>query len=651
MSRFRSGKDRPLLINTALFIVLVVLVNLGVAQLPVQLDLTRNREYSLTNLTREILTGADQPIRVRLFLTPNLPQPYDSVSGHLLDLLGEYRREAPEQFAVELLDVQDPAVVAQAAGYGVTPLEIQQIQSDQYESRTVYMAVVVEYGGLLEVINPVSERYGVEYRLTDSIARLLHRQSAYARVAGPLTVRYLYTPALEDLGVRGLPEVEGAISDTLASLGTATGLQFTSVVESISDPSGIELYARTYGLPRIRWSGPDGSGEAGILAAIVEHDGRVQTLPIAVRRNEEGTIQMESPTSLRRRLVRAVDVVTGVIPTVGYVTGHGEPELDNDQTGAGAFSDLLSTRYELVDVRIEEEPVPGSLVALVVTSPTDDWSADAAGRLEAYLSGGGHVLAMVDPYVLAPAAAAGTDPEWRRTSPILLDVFSRYGISITDELVLDERSFVARRDGVQRQLFQAPVVQGRDVNREHPITSGVDDVTLFNPAAIEAGSGPWFPAVLLQSSNRSWTSREPDRIGPWIEGPPSGAVFGTRTLAAIVEEQSGDSRDGRLAGRLIVLGTSALTASPMLGGADRLSNRVLVENMVDFAAGNAAYAELRTKGMTQPRLDETSSVSRAGARVLSVLIPVLMFGAAALVMLLARRRRRASIRAQYGDAA
>ncbi|MBU8913297.1 MAG: GldG family protein [Spirochaetales bacterium] len=654
MSRSRPGKDRPLLVNTILFIVLVVLVNIGVARIPVRLDLTRNREYSLTDLTREVLTQADQPIRVRVFFTPNLPQPYDSASGHLLDLLREYRREAPERFAAELLDVQDPAVIREATEFGVTPLEIQQIQADQYESRTVYMAVVVEYGGLLEVINPVTERYAVEYRLTDSIARLIRRQSTYAGVNEPLTVRYIYTPALEGLGVHGLPELESVVFDTLASLRTATGLQFTNVAESISDPTDVDLYARTYDLPRIRWSSSDGTLEAGLLAAVVEHDGRIQALPIAVRRNEEGTIEMESPSSLRRRLVRAVDIGTGVIPTVGYILGHGEPALDNDQNGAGAFNDLVSARYELVDVWIEEGAVPDGLAALIVTSPADDWSMEAARRLDAYLTGGGRVLAMVDPYVLAPAGTEGTDPEWRPTSTALLNVLSRYGITITDELVLDERSFVAQRDGVQRQLFQAPVVQGRDVNQDHPITSGIDHVTLFSPAAIDLGSGAWSSTVLLRSSDRSWTSREPDRIGPWIEEPPASAAFGARVLAAIVEEHSdaafGAGSGNPRGGRIIALGTSALTASPMLDGTDRLSNRVLVENMVDVAAGNDAYAELRTKGMTQPRLDETTSAGRTSARVMSVLIPALMFGVAALAMLLARRRRRASIRAQYGDA-
>ncbi len=656
-SHSRQASDRPLLINTLLFVIIVVLVNVGVARMTTRVDLTRNNEYSLTELTREVLLQANEPVRVRLYFSPDLPPQYESALQHAVDLLQEYRRNASTPFSILFADVEDPDVVAEAEALGVRPVEIQQIESDQFRSRSVYMAIVTDYAGLVEIINPVTERYGIEYRLTDGLARLVRRQQAYQSPELPLQIRFVYTPELEELGVPGIEQLALTTEQTLETLGTTVQLAYDLELVAVTGQAAVNEAADAYGLPRIRWRGETGQEQAGILAVVIlgeETQGEaspIETVPIAVRRAEGGSIQTESPFSVQRRIVRSVDVATGVIPRLGYVTGHGEPSLADSQTGAAAFGELASARYELVELRLEEEQLPAGLAGLIVTTPRTGWSDAALARLEEYLERGGNLLALIDPYVLEQSTA-GDEAEWRRTSPKLLALLEKHGIRITPDLVLDERSFVGEQNGVRRALLQAPLIQGRDINRVHPLTAGLDDVVLFNPAVLEPASPDQGYTVLLRSSERSWVSREPEFVGPWIEEAPQGASFGSRDLAAIVNT-GGVERDGMetSGASIIVVGTSALTAAPMLSGADRLTNRVFVENLLDGVAGFPGFASLRTKGLTQPRLDETSPAMRTMTRIFGIVVPIALLGVAALAVFAARRRRRKRIRETYGGGA
>ena len=76
-----------------LFIVVVVLLNLASNRLFFRFDLTEERIYTLSDISKDVVRTLVEPLSVRAFFTEDLPAPYNNVEQQLRDLLEEYAHE------------------------------------------------------------------------------------------------------------------------------------------------------------------------------------------------------------------------------------------------------------------------------------------------------------------------------------------------------------------------------------------------------------------------------------------------------------------------------------------------------------------------------------------------------------------------------
>nr|HPJ08259.1 Gldg family protein [Deltaproteobacteria bacterium] len=83
-------KKTPRYGKFGIYLVVVVLVNLVAATLFFRLDLTSNKVYSLSKVSREVVGTLKEPLTINVFFTRNLPAPYNSVEQYLRDILAEY---------------------------------------------------------------------------------------------------------------------------------------------------------------------------------------------------------------------------------------------------------------------------------------------------------------------------------------------------------------------------------------------------------------------------------------------------------------------------------------------------------------------------------------------------------------------------------
>lgn len=103
-----------------------------------------------------------------------------------------------------------------------------------------------------------------------------------------------------------------------------------------------------------------------------------------------GTVP-DNPTyfSIENELTSAVDYLTAEkLPTVYYVSGHGETEIDS--TVAGLIEDENISLVELPLATKGE--VPSDADVVIINSATKDFTEDEIKALEAYTSKGGNVL-------------------------------------------------------------------------------------------------------------------------------------------------------------------------------------------------------------------------------------------------------------------
>ncbi len=89
-------------------------------------------------------------------------------------------------------------------------------------------------------------------------------------------------------------------------------------------------------------------------------------------------------------------VVDGYLPTVYFLTGHGEKAIDDNYT---KLSDLMmSKNYRTASLNLSDtEAVPEDAEIVVVAAPTSDITEREADRLNAFLDEGGSISVMLPP--------------------------------------------------------------------------------------------------------------------------------------------------------------------------------------------------------------------------------------------------------------
>jgi len=167
---------------TGMYLVVVTLilicVNVIVAQLPpMRLDLTSNRQYSLSDASKNVLKHLEDRVKVRAYFTKDLPAPNNQSAAYLRDLLEEYATYAGGNHDFDFIDPgAEEAKKRELMRQGIMPVQIQEIKNDQIGIKQAYMGIAVSYGTKREVIPLVRQTENLEFELTSMIKRLSSQQ-------------------------------------------------------------------------------------------------------------------------------------------------------------------------------------------------------------------------------------------------------------------------------------------------------------------------------------------------------------------------------------------------------------------------------------------------------------------------------------------
>jgi ABC-2 type transport system permease protein len=678
------SKHRVTTGNVVLGILVLVALNLVSSNLFFRADMTSSNAYSLSQVSRESLAILEDPLRVKVFFSSDVPAPYNSARQYLLDLLREYDQAEGEHFTYEVVDVTTDSGRENAQQYGIEPIEIQEIRSDQFQSKSVYMGAAVLYGNAVERVNNLTDTTGLEYRLTMAIRSAVTQVDTLAGAVEPVEMTLYASPSLGDLQIERFNTIEETIRGIFEELDEANFGKLEFSYEEVRTPAEVETLVERYGINRITWDTEAGTQEEAVLEVLLSYGDRFERVPVRILSTLFSGYRLEAPESLRERLTEGLRGLVSSSPVIAYATGHGEKALDDGQRGAPPFQQLLSPRYRIEEVDLREAIVPEGVDTLVINGPTDRFGREALYRIDQFLLRGGSLMVLLDGHIqqIPPqqALAQGARPTWVKNETGLEELLTHYGITVTDQLVLDEQSFVATQAGRRQQIFQAPLLQGDSLNREHVITEQLEDVILFNTPELltEPVGEEQDLTVLLQSSPDAWTVADPQEIGPWIQGAPDSAETGRKNLAVLLDgpfmsyfdepvdiDPAGEQADGEdepgLAldqaeefllesvrpGTLFVVGSSSSTTAQLLDPQNRTPNGTFLFNTVDYLNGTPGFAELRSKGLGVSRLAPTSASVRAVIRVVNtVLLPVIviLFG---LFVWARRRARRRRIKEQF----
>ncbi|MCP4714677.1 MAG: GldG family protein, partial [Deltaproteobacteria bacterium] len=170
LRKITSGSTR--VIGILLVAGIVIMINALAYRHFFRIDLTQNKQYTISPATKQILGGVDDIVNLKVYLSKKLPPYMVTVIEEVKDLLDEYRIYGKGNIIIEYIDPgDDPAILQKLRFMGIPQLQLNIIEKDQAAVTKVYMGLAVLYGDNKEIIPALTDIGSLEYELTGKILR------------------------------------------------------------------------------------------------------------------------------------------------------------------------------------------------------------------------------------------------------------------------------------------------------------------------------------------------------------------------------------------------------------------------------------------------------------------------------------------------
>ncbi len=160
--------------TTVLLIIgIIIVLNLLANEYYLRLDLTEDRQYTLSEATHDILEDLEEPVTVKAYFSENLPPNILKTRRDFQDLLIEYASIADGQLLYEFVDPGEKESNEQEASEkGIHPVLINVREKDQVKQQKAFLGATVQLGEKTEVIPFIQPGAAMEYALSTAIKKI-----------------------------------------------------------------------------------------------------------------------------------------------------------------------------------------------------------------------------------------------------------------------------------------------------------------------------------------------------------------------------------------------------------------------------------------------------------------------------------------------
>lgn len=160
-------------VSILLIVGILILANLLSKQYFARLDVTANKQYTLSNATKKILKDLEDPITVQAYFSENLPVDIEKVRNDFQDMLVEYNNLSKGNIDYDFTDPSEsPELEQEAVQAGIRPVLINVREKDQTTQQKAYMGAILNFGDQKEMIPFISQQTPMEYELTTAIKKM-----------------------------------------------------------------------------------------------------------------------------------------------------------------------------------------------------------------------------------------------------------------------------------------------------------------------------------------------------------------------------------------------------------------------------------------------------------------------------------------------
>lgn len=559
-----------------IYIAVVVLLNVAGATLFFRADLTENKVYSLSDASVEAVKNLSEPLTINVFFSDDLPAPHNTTRKYLADLLEEYAIHANRHFNYRFFaiggDVMNNPISKKnaelAESYGIRPVQIQMVESDEVKFKTAYMGLVVIHGDLMERLPAVTSTEGLEYNLTTAIMKLGNKISTLLALKGKIEADLYLSSSISDVApFMGLKEL-GSLPDRVdAAVKKISGRSYDRLAFNRFDPVTPEekqSLSDRFNMIQLRWpdlSGGEVKAGSGVIGMVMRHGEKSVTIPLlAVNRHPLFGTQYKLMTDdeLEEAIGGGVESLIEINEKVGYLVSNGtaarfdrnaQNPMAPPSSALNNFSANLGRTYSVSDVNLAGGGVPQEVNSLIIAGATESFSDFDLFQIDQALMAGKNVAVFVDAF----KEQAQTNPQMAFMQPSafvpvrtgLEKLLTHYGVTVQNAYIMDENCYKQplprRLGGGEQNVYFAPIIENDTINHDLPFMKNIKGLVTLKAAPVvideaRVAEQKLTATTLFSTSKRSWLKDRDIALNPMFLTPPTDeAAFASRPVAAMVE--------------------------------------------------------------------------------------------------------------------
>ncbi len=172
---------------TIVLLVALILVaaNFVVSRVLARVDLTKDKEFTISKATRDVLRDLDDVVAINVYFSKKLPPNLATLKRNIDDVLRGYQAYSHGKVRVTYIDPSGGPEDDQRMRFlGIPQVQLNVLEKDQLQVINGYMGIAILYADRHQAIPIVQDVGTLEYDLTAGILQVLSKQK---RVIGYLT--------------------------------------------------------------------------------------------------------------------------------------------------------------------------------------------------------------------------------------------------------------------------------------------------------------------------------------------------------------------------------------------------------------------------------------------------------------------------------
>lgn len=167
-------KKTEISMTALLLLGILVVVNFLSYQIFFRWDLTQNKIYSISDVSKKTVGGLDDVVNIKAYFSKNLPGQLFSLKQEVKDMLDEYQNYSNGKIKVEYIDPNDDEETKRELYMiGIPQLQFEVYEKDKRALVNGYMGIAINYGDNTETIPAVKQDTSdLEYQLTTAIKKV-----------------------------------------------------------------------------------------------------------------------------------------------------------------------------------------------------------------------------------------------------------------------------------------------------------------------------------------------------------------------------------------------------------------------------------------------------------------------------------------------